>query len=394
MSVDGIARASQADFDLVLVGGGLQNGLISLASLDRDPKRRIALVESGSTLGGNHTWSLHAADAPASALAWLDPLLIARFERYEVRFPGFARTVESAYSVISSARFDAIVQRRLREAPGCALFLGAPASTVGAQRVELSDGRALSGELVIDARGPGAARASEPAGYQKFLGRELQTTAPHGIRHPLLMDATVPQHGGFRFFYVLPLAVDRVLVEDTCFSRSPVLEPDGARAAIDAYVRASLPAAIGARCLREESGVLPMPWSSGEPFDRASPLRAGYAGGYFHPATGYSLPVALRLALHVAAQPSPNMFGPAFERMLHNHLRQARYARELNRLLFHCFAPEDMWNVFARFYRLPEPLLARFYALSMTPWDLTRILVGRPPRGFSLAHAFVASRTS
>jgi lycopene beta-cyclase len=35
--------------------------------------------------------------------------------------------------------------------------------------------------------------------------------------------------------------------------------------------------------------------------------------------------------------------------------------------------------VFARFYRLPEPLIERFYAGRSTFGDRARILCGRPP---------------
>ena len=375
---------------MVLVGGGLQNGLIALACLQRDPARRIALVEAGPALGGNHTWSLHASDVPDAARSWIEPLLVARFERYEVRFPGFARALEASYSVISSERFDQVLQERLRKAPGCALLLGTPASSIASERVVLADGELLEAPLVVDARGPGRAQPGERAGYQKFVGRELRTRAPHGLRHPVLMDATVPQRDGFRFFYVVPLAADRLLVEDTCFSRSPLLDLDATRSEIDAYAQRF--GAVG-ECLREETGVLPMPWTNPLAFDTCSPLRAGYAGGYFHPATGYSLPVALRLALHLAEHAPERAFGPEFAQLLRRHKGQARYAQELNRLLFHCFAPEEMWNVFARFYTLPPAVIARFYALELTRVDRARILLGRPPRGFSLTHAFIASRS-
>jgi lycopene beta-cyclase len=391
MSAHGLGSDDPHSFELVLVGGGLQNGLISLASLDRDPARRIAVIEAGDTLGGNHTWSLHAGDVPVAARPFIDELLVARFDSYDVRFPGFSRTVAAPYSVISSGRFAEVVEARLRRAPGCELLLGTVATSVEAKGVELRDGRVLRGDVVVDSRGPGSVRAGEGAGYQKFLGRELRTRAPHGLSRPVLMDATVPQLDGFRFFYVLPLAPDRLLVEDTSFSRSPVLDIETVRAAIDAYAAGWGPFV---ECVREESGVLPMPWANGHEIDRASPLRAGYAGGFFHPATGYSLPVALRLAMHVATHTSDDMFEAEFTELVQRHKRQARYARELNRLLFHCFAPEEMWNVFARFYTLPEATLARFYSLSLTRWDQARILLGRPPRGFSLSHALTASRLS
>jgi lycopene beta-cyclase len=376
---------------MVLVGGGLQNGLISLACLHRDPARRIAVVEAGDSLGGNHTWSLHADDVPTAARPFIDELLVARFDSYDVQFPNLTRTVAAPYAVISSERFAEVVERRLRRAQGCELLLGTVASSVEPNGVTLRDGRVLRADIVIDARGPGCARPGERAGYQKFLGRELRTQGPHGLARPLLMDATVQQHDGFRFFYVLPLAPDRLLVEDTAFSRSPSLDLESTRSAIDRY--ASRWGQV-VECVREETGVLPMPWANGTDIDRASPLRAGYAGGFFHPATGYSLPVALRLAMHVATHTSEDMFGAEFTELAQRHKGQARYARELNRLLFHCFAPEEMWNVFARFYTLPEAVIARFYALSLTRWDQARILLGRPPRGFSLSHALTASRLS
>ncbi len=45
---------------------------------------------------------------------------------------------------------------------------------------------------------------------------------------------------------------------------------------------------------------------------------------------------------------------------------------------------ESIERVFERFYRLPEDVIRRFYSLRMSWSDRVRILVGRPPRGFSL----------
>ncbi len=87
------------------------------------------------------------------------------------------------------------------------------------------------------------------------------------------------------------------------------------------------------------------------------------------------------------------MFDGAFRRLADEHRAQVRFAHLLNRLLFHLFAPEDMWNVFARFYRLPEPVIRRFYALRLTTTDRARLLLGRPPRGVSL-RAALSGRSS
>src|SRR5262245_27635475 len=82
-------------YDCVLVGGGLQNGLLALAILAERPDARIALVERADHLGGNHTWCFHAGDLPPSATQFVGPLVEQRWPGYEVSFPGNRRTIES-----------------------------------------------------------------------------------------------------------------------------------------------------------------------------------------------------------------------------------------------------------------------------------------------------------
>src|SRR3954464_7080384 len=92
-------------FDLVLVGGGLQNGLIALAVLARKPGLRIALIESGARPGGNHTWCMHARDVPDQARDFVAPLVVSQWPGYEVRFPAGKRRVAGTYAAITSQRF-------------------------------------------------------------------------------------------------------------------------------------------------------------------------------------------------------------------------------------------------------------------------------------------------
>lgn len=375
-----------SEFDLVLVGGGLQNGLIALSALHAHPRCRIALIEAGDRLGGNHTWCVHALDVPERARAWFDPLVVQRWPGYDVQFPGYARTLDSEYAVINSERFAQLLTQRFAAHDQGALFMGCRASEIGAERVLLSDGRSVHGRVVIDARGPNVHAHSGRSGYQKFVGVELQTPRPHGVERPLMMEATCAQTDGFRFFYLLPFAPDRLLIEETRFSRAPELDLAAGRAAVLSYAERFGGARV---CVREESGVLPMPWSMPQSSNTyAAPLVAGYRGGYFHPATGYSLPAAVRVADVIGEHVMERApFGREWQHFLRSHRAQVSYALQLNRLLFSGFAESDMWRVFERFYRLPEDLIERFYALSLSLPDRVRILVGRPPRGFSLRRA-------
>jgi lycopene beta-cyclase len=373
----------RSPFDLILVGGGLQNCLIALAVLERRPRSRIAMIEKAERICGNHTWSFHSSDVTAAAAALVDPLVATRWPGYDVAFPAFTRSLGSAYATITSERLRTVVEARLASTAGSVLLTGRTAAGIEASSVTLDDGTMLSADLVVDARGPSCTPARELGGYQKFAGLELLLAEPSPHRRPMLMDARIPQTDGFRFFYVLPFDSRRVLVEDTYFSDTPDLDTRACEPGILEYARSSGMRVEG--IVRRESGVLPMPTKM-VPSPRAgSPLLGGYAGGWFHPATAYSFPVALRLALHVAR--SAELFGAAWQRLVTEHRTQFRFATWLNRLLFGAFHPETRFGAFERFYRSDEATIARFYALETTRADRVQMLCGRPPRGLALPFA-------
>lgn len=371
------------DVDYALVGGGLQNSLIALALRAHQPTARITMIERGAAIGGNHTWCFHAGDLDPQRAVWIEPIVVTRWPGYDVAFPAHGRRVSSPYACITSERLAAVVTASLAR-PGCELRLSTIAEEVAADRVTVRDATGARSEIharvVIDARGPDAAPPTA-CGWQKFVGQELVLDRPHGLDRPMLMDATVSQLDGFRFVYVLPLAPDRVLVEDTYFSDRPYLDVSELRARIAAYV-----AARGwgvSQEIREEVGVLPLPWS-GNPPNTSRPLIAGYGGGWFHPVTGYSFPIASRLAALIAEIPAGELFGERLDDHARGLLRNLTFARRLNRMLFRWFAPADRYRVLERFYRMPEDTVRRFYSLELTAMDRARILFGRPPRGLSM----------
>jgi lycopene beta-cyclase len=177
----------------------------------------------------------------------------------------------------------------------------------------------------------------------------------------------------------------------TVFGDDPALDVDNVNMRIRAWMAARGLAV--ARVLRVETGVLPMPWRpSADALRTSPPLVAGYRGGWFHPATGYSVPVAVRLALHVAAHADApaTAFGPAFEALVGEQAGQARFAYLLNDLLFHAAAPTARWKVFHHFYALPDDTILRFYGLALTAADKRRMFLRRPPPGVSWVRAMRA----
>lgn len=369
-----------ADFDLLILGGGLAGGLSALALAARRPELKVGLVEPGPTLGGNHLWSFFDSDVdPADA--WLvEPLIGHRWPSYEVRFPAHRRTLHQAYRTILSEALD----RAVRAALLPAAIIRDAAVTVGRTAVRLEGGGALHARAVLDARGGQAEGLA--IGWQKFLGQLLEVPAGHGLPRPIVMDATVDQSDGYRFVYCLPFSSTEVFVEDTYYTDGPALDRGVLGERIADYADAH-----GwqiARIVREETGQLPV--LKGGDFDAfwpaADPVaRAGARGGFFHPLTSYSLPDAVRFATWLAGLPTFEDLAARTHARGRAHWRRGAFDRLLSRMLFDAAAPVRRYRVLERFYRLPAPLIARFYAGQSTAFDRARILTGRPPVPISRA---------
>jgi lycopene beta-cyclase len=374
-----------ADFamDHVIVGGGLAGGLIALALANAGRGERVTLIDREPRLGGNHTWSFHLTDLADEERELVAPLVARQWARQQVRFPGRDRILETGYATVTSEKFAEVVTARLVEA-GVRLLLDRRVAGVGSSTVRFDDESLVRGDVVIDARGP-VAPAPARAVYQKFVGLEVALESDGPWTVPLLMDANVAQRDGYRFIYVLPFTARRVLVEDTMYSSSSFLDSFEIERRILAYVTAH--GATVTRVLRRETGVLPLPLDVDLDLPSAgAAIAVGYRGGFFHPVTGYSLPLAARVALAVAKARTPEQTLSAVRAVARGLEPQRRFGQLLNRLMFEAMPPASRWTALDRFYRLPEATIARFYASASTWADRARILIGRPPAGLSWRH--------
>ncbi|MCI4591286.1 lycopene beta-cyclase CrtY [Sphingobium sp. BYY-5] len=365
---------NEPDHDLAIIGGGLAGGLIALAFAALRPEVRLLLVEQGEQAGGNHIWSFFDGDVALRDRWLVDPLIAHRWPQgHEVRFPDYARRLDTPYNSVTSVQFAVHLRRVL----GDRLLTGAVVTGLSPQGITLADGRSIRAGAVIDARGAGDMSVLR-CGWQKFVGHALRCEAPHGIDRPVIMDATVEQQDGYRFVYLLPWDDRTLFVEDTYYSDSPDLDVPAIDARIAAYAQAR---GWRAEVIHREQGVLPV--VHGGDFDLYWPkddpvARAGVRAGLFQPMTGYSLPDAVRFALWLADRPLDDL--PIATRAYAGaHWRRGGYYRLLGRMLFGAARPDQRWRVFARFYRLRPALIQRFYAGRSTIADRIRILCGRPP---------------
>jgi len=222
-------------------------------------------------------------------------------------------------------------------------------------------------------------------GYQKFVGRTIRTKEPHGLKRPIIMDATVEQLGGYRFVYCLPFTAHEVLVEDTYYTDGDSLSENEVAVRVDDYIKAK--GWSEHELIRQEKGVLPITLAAkADSFGKNS---TGIKGGFYHAVTGYSFPSAVNLAnitAHMYAHwHEGTAQGEKFElwRTVYGqqilHYGDERFLRLLNRMLFRAAKPEERYTVLQRFYGLNQGLIERFYAGKLKWYDKARILIGKPP---------------
>jgi lycopene beta-cyclase len=377
------------DIDIAILGGGLAGGLIALALAKLRPELRLLLIEQDESFGGNHIWSSFASDVAPHDEWLVEPLIAARWNGYDVHFPGHSRVLTTPYRSITSERLDAALRAALR---ADALLAGVEVIEVGQDFVRLPEHTVRAGG-VIDARGA-AGLPHMAGGWQKFLGQVLRLEGPHDLARPIVMDARVAQLGGYRFVYCLPFSQTEVFVEDTYYADWPELDAPALRRRIADYAASRGWAVAGIS--REETGVLPVIACGGFaafwPGPGGGPARAGARAALVHPLTSYSLPDAVRFAVHIAA--SRDLSGAALAAASYDwaraHWRRGSFYRMLSRMLFGAAEPQRRYRMLERFYRLPEPLIERFYAGRSTPADRLRILAGRPPVPVAAAIASLA----
>ena len=382
---DATAQPTRPGTDVLLAGGGLANVLIALRLKALQPGVRLLVVERGSRLGGNHTWSFHDSDVSDAERQWLHPLIGTHWDGQEVRFPGFRRRLATGYNSIPSERLHDVAIEAL--GADAVLFNG-DIVDVTPTSVVLADGRRLTAGAVIDGRGP-IRDAPLALGYQKFVGLEIECERPHGIELPIIMDATVDQFDGYRFMYCLPFSERRLLLEDTFYADGADNDVARLRATIRDYAAAKGIAI--ASVIREEVGVLPITLAGDlDAFWRrmgSEIPRSGLRALLFHPTTGYSLGMAARVADMVAGMRdlSPRALAARIERFSRAVWTDQKIFRLLNRMLFLAATPAERRGVLERHYTLPGPVIERFYAGRLTSTDCARILSGKPPVAISRA---------
>lgn len=242
----------------------------------------VTAVDPAPDRGWVATYAAWSDELPA----WLDPAVVAATVAEPAAFGERVHRIPRSYTILDTARLHACL-----DLTG-ATVVRSRVTASARHSVTLDTGETLRADRVIDARGL-SRRPGRPE--QTAYGLILRGTDEH--ESALFMDWR-PDNGAGpdalpSFLYRVPLGRDTVLYEETCLVGAPALG-----------------SAELARRLRHRLTARGITLHGDEPVERVrfpvaggSPGRArfGAAGGYLHPATGYSIAASLSAADTVAA---------------------------------------------------------------------------------------------
>lgn len=370
-----------SQYDLLIAGGGLAAFLTAAIVLKKCPSLRVAIVEKNQQRS-QHTWSFHAKDLSPNALDIIGPLISQKWDEYTVKFPDHERKIALEYCSIRSEDF----WKSIGTLTKTVTRITGEVCEVDKTELRLSDQNVVKGRIVLDARGVSGKNFAKGTGWQKFIGFEIETDEAHGIARPTIMDATVEQIDGFRFFYVLPFSKNKVLIEDTYYSDTPHLDIQKIEKEIGSYIQR-----LGInkyKITAKESGSLPIPLNHSYLLSKVNLPEIGMRGGFFHPTSGYSLPFSISCAEQLAAQIfyAKHVHSDLFEKSRQSVYRSrmalfksAKFLIRLNRMLFRAAAPEKRWHVLSQFYRKDMRTITEFYSGKLSLKTKFSIITGVPP---------------
>ncbi|WP_225727494.1 MULTISPECIES: lycopene cyclase family protein [unclassified Nocardia] len=263
---------------------------------------------------------------------WLAPEAIAATVQQPIAWALREHRLHRPYVVLDTVR--------LRESLPLdgARVLADRAVELGPRTATLASGRTVTAARVIDTRGIARSPAlAEQTAYGVIVDAERAA----GIA-PLFMDWR-PDNGAESgappsFLYAVPLGGGSMLLEETCLAGRPAIDTGVLRERLHHRLRCRAIALTDTEPVER----VRFPLEGGGPGRR----RFGAAGGFTHPATGYSVAAALAAADAVAAGGTP---APVSARAVHA-LRNAG----LRALL--ALPPAEIPDFFEAFFTLPDSL--------------------------------------
>jgi lycopene beta-cyclase len=357
--------------DIAFIGGSLSNCLAAATLSQLRPDIRWHMFESNPRVGGHHTWCFHEDHLPfgSQLKSWLISMADATWDQHDVQFPSLRRTLTSTYHCIRSESFAFKFERQFGEQ----ISLNAKIRVHGGQFV-CGRGKPISARQVIDGRELSPTDPRSPT-YFKFVGAQVRCIEPHHLARPILMDTRIPQMDGYRYFQVLPVSEQELLIKDCRYSTSTDFGELTYLGEIRRYAKKFgwLGEVNGV-----EKGLIPLPLRLRvKPHLVPGAVQVGLNAGHFHASLGTSIGEAGRFAQWLGSQEDllDSRLPQKINRYSNRQWKSQTFYRRLNARLF--LGPADKrYEVMERLFGMDEDVITRFYQRQLTRRECQKIMGG------------------
>ncbi len=276
-------------YDIAIIGAGCAG--LSLAyqiSKNKSIKKKIIILDNKSEFKKDRTWSFWKVDEHD-----FEDCLEKEWFKFNIKYQNQYKIFEKSiypYQTIDSLKFYKKVQSELGN--NFELRLNSNIKTIKkkSNMFEIKTSNInIEAKIIFDSRVP-----NKDAGnlYQHFYGYEIKTKENYFDQNNVtLMDFDCEQKKGVHFFYILPFANNRALIETTWLSYLDELDKKNYIEELESYVQNQLKIK-NYNIIREEIGAIPM-------FRTQSQNELGYfdigvRGNINRMSTGYAFPYIQR----------------------------------------------------------------------------------------------------
>ena len=272
-------------YDIAIIGAGCAG--LSLAyqiSKNKNTKKKVIILDNKLEFKKDRTWSFWKVEEHD-----FEDCLEKEWLQFNVKYQNQYKIFEKSiypYQTIDSLKFYKKIQNELSN--NFDLKLNSNIKTIKKKSdiFKIStDFEIIESKIIFDSRVPN----NDPGNlYQHFYGYEINTAEKHFNENSVtLMDFDCEQKKGVHFFYILPFANNRALIETTWLSYLDVLDKKNYIKELESYIQDDLKIK-DYNVIREEIGAIPM-------FRTKSQNEFGYfdiglRGNINRMSTGYAFP--------------------------------------------------------------------------------------------------------
>jgi lycopene beta-cyclase len=271
---------------IAVIGGGLAGLSLCMKLAKSEKPFNVDVFESRDAYQHDRHWCYFAVEETE-----FDPQASLSFDTVEFGIDGQLHQLDChryPYRVLNSGALYTTALNALQKDRRFGIYFSAQVSALrGAERViNIRDNNGLTQkdyDVVFDSRPASQQQHKRSVLFKQwFYGAELQ--CDHAQQNPVLMDFESDDPSKIAFYYLLPLAPDRLLLQYTCFLRADQVVPTDAEERWKQYLAKKHISNFS--ILRMECGEIPMQVIQSPVSDpRVIPI--GTAAGWVRASTGY-----------------------------------------------------------------------------------------------------------